>query len=168
MANVHRKGRGTGERKGAPSGPEQGSHIAPLIEEVCEHAKKRAKAPLDRLLQLLRDEAQGESDGARDLRREIYSALSWIETAEVQRVLLDALEREPDELASWVGYVLWRQDAIMADLPRRIDEAVAAKDERLAERLLTALVRGDDEGRHRKWVLAHHGALFRRLGLEDE
>jgi hypothetical protein len=67
-----------------------------------------------------------------------------------------------------IGYVMWRQDAIMSSLPRRIDESVAAGNEVLAGRLLAALVLGDDRGEHRRWVLTHHADLLRRIPLDED
>jgi hypothetical protein len=142
--------------------------LAPQLEEVRELTKKRAAAPLDRLLQLLRGDAQGDSSGARELRRDVYWALSWIETAEVAALLLSALAQESDELASSIAYVMWRQDAVMASLQQRIDEALAAGDETFAGRLLAALVLGDDRGEHRRWVVTHHADLLGRIALDED
>jgi hypothetical protein len=146
--------------------PAEKSPFAKQLEEVRELTKKRAAAPANRLLELLRGEGVGDTRHARDLRREIYSALSWIETDDIRDVLLAALQGEHDDVADSIGYVLWRQEALMAELPARIDAAVAAGDQAFAGRLLSALVRGDDERKHRKWVFANHRDLFRKTGVE--
>ncbi len=146
--------------------PEAKALLKQRVEEVKELAKRRgAAATTARLLEILRTDAAGDAKPYRDLRRDVYYALSWIETDEVRALLRGALATEDDELAASIGYVLWRQDALMAELPQRVEDAVAAGDERLAGRLLAALVSGDDEGRQRAWVESRHAGLLQRIGV---
>jgi hypothetical protein len=116
----------------APAGPLHSS-----LDEVKQLGRKRAAAPVDRVLALLRG-ASGDSALARSVRREAYGALSWIETEPVREVLLAGLRSEPDEVASTIVYVLWRQDQLIADLPQLIEAARADDDKTLVHRLIQA------------------------------
>jgi len=133
------------------------------LAEVKNIAKARAHSDRKKLLAMLAD-ASGEGEFALELRREIYSALSWHEDAETRALLLDAIANEPDDVAETIAYVLWRQEDLMKELPQRID-AVRETDPKLAGRLLTALVRGDDRHEHRGWVFKHHLDLLRKLRI---
>jgi hypothetical protein len=128
------------------------------LDKVAKLGRARAPQSIPELVGYL-EGATGSSSLAGKLRREIYDALSWHETDQVRELLLKGLERETDENAGAIVYVMWRQPALIATLPPRIDSAAAAGDARLVRRLLEALLRHDEAREHRAWVLAHYGEI---------
>jgi hypothetical protein len=100
-----------------------------------------------------------------ELRRAIYDTLSTFDRPEARDTLLAALATEPDDIAALVIDRIYRHPSLLDGLPARIDAAWRPpRDERLAKRLLAALVRSDDEGKHLAWARANYPALVREVG----
>jgi hypothetical protein len=97
------------------------------------------------------------------LRRALYDAMAWHDTPEVREVLLRSLASEGDDMAACVIGLVYRIPALVDQLPARIDTAWRARDERLATRLMQALLKSDDEGKHHAWATTNYPALVRRL-----
>jgi hypothetical protein len=70
-----------------------------------------------------------------DVRRQLYSAMSFHEAQLVRDALLAGLRDEPDEIASGIIYVAWRQENLLARLPEYVFAAWNAGDSRYLDRL---------------------------------
>jgi len=79
----------------------------------------------------------------------------------VHEVLLEPLRTEDDELAHVIADGLWRLSELVRDLRTRIDAAMAAPRD---DRLVCTLVRPDDLGEHKGWVVANYRVLLQTCG----
>lgn len=74
-----------------------------------------------------------------EVRRLIYKRIANYESDSVREAFLWALEHEVDELIGTITYVLWKQTALLAELPACRENAFAKGDVRLAKRIKRAL-----------------------------
>jgi hypothetical protein len=132
------------------------------LAEVEAVARRRDRRDVPWLIDYLKYASQ-PTPSEEALRRALYDALAWHATEAVQDVLLRALASESDDMAACVIGLMYRQPALVAELPGRIDKAWRERDERLATRLMQALLKSDDEGKHRAWATSNYPALVRRL-----
>ena len=133
------------------------------LAEVEAIARDRDPADVPALIDYLKFASQ-PTPSEEALRRAIYDALAWHATPAVREVLLRALASESDDMAACVIGLVYRQPELVDGLPARIDTASREGDERLATRLMEALLKSDDDGKHRAWATTNYPALVRRLG----